>query len=75
MSDQPVQEHPLQRGGRRTNGGTHGPEPMEGPHLLIQLIVTLIHVILAQPPLVLHMDVRVELVVLGLKQLRHREVP
>lgn len=45
-----------------------GRTPLHKTQLLIQLIVTLIHVILVQPPLVLHMDMQVELVVLGLQQ-------
>lgn len=47
-------------------------QSLSGPHLRIQVFITLIHVILAQPPLILHMDMGAELVGLGLQQLGHR---
>lgn len=50
-------------------------QSLSGPHLLIQVFITLIHVILAQPPLILHVDIGVELIALGLQQLRHRRAP
>lgn len=47
-------------------------QSLSGPHLRIQVFITLIHVVLAQPPLILHVDMGVELVALGLQKLGHR---
>lgn len=48
---------------------------LSGPHLLIQFFITFIHVILAQPPLILHMGMGVELIALALQQLGYRGRP
>lgn len=44
-----------------------------GHHLIIKVVVTLVHLLQSQAPLVLHVDVRVELPLCGLNKLKQTE--